>query len=198
MKSIFLLLFAVMFVSMTTMAQTYRENVDSNSTAKLEYVSYDKATNTVTMKVTNKSNSSKLTNMEVRQHIGNGPTVNTTTYSDEVFINTSKILTFTKVHGSPINIEFKYKVGSSSKYLHVALPCALPVRFVHFAINQTNTEVVLEFTTVETTNLKHFEVTVSLDGKNYQSVMVILPDNVQPNKPYTVRIPKSLIKSTIH
>jgi len=197
MKNILFLLIAVLFTA-ASIAQTYHENVDSNSTAKLEYIGFNATTKAVTMKVTNKSYSSKLTNMEVRQHIGNGSTVNTTTYSDEVLVGQSKTISFTKVNGSPINIEFKYKVGGSSKYLHVALPCALPVRFVHFAISQTNTEVILEFTTVETSNLKHFEVNVSLDGKNYQPVMVIMPDNVQPNKPYTVRIPKSLIKSTIH
>lgn len=62
----------------------------------------------------------------------------------------------------------------------------LPVKFVSFkAVPKGQNRVLIQFEVAEATNVQQFNVELSIDGINWQTVTIIWPDDLQPNRTYS-------------
>lgn len=72
----------------------------------------------------------------------------------------------------------------------------LPVKFASFDFTALgNKEVLVEFETTETSNIRQYNVLISTDGINYRPIGIVWPDNVTPNRKYSIKINTSLFKN---
>lgn len=63
----------------------------------------------------------------------------------------------------------------------------LPVKFISFKTSAlSGNKVKVQFEIGEASNVKQFNIQVSLDGKEWTTVALVWPDNVQPNRLYEV------------
>lgn len=73
---------------------------------------------------------------------------------------------------------------------------ALPVKFASFDFTAIgNKEVLVEFETAETSNIKQYNVLISTDGINYRPIGIVWPDNVTPNRKYSIKVNTSIFKN---
>lgn len=72
---------------------------------------------------------------------------------------------------------------------------AMPTKFVSFDFTPVgNKDVLVEFVTSETSNIKQYNILVSSDGLNYKTIGVVLPDDVNPNRKYSIKVNTSTLK----
>jgi hypothetical protein len=65
----------------------------------------------------------------------------------------------------------------------------LPVKFVSFNTTRiSDTEFWVNFEIAEATNVKHFNIKASTDGKIFKTIAIVFPDELQPNRKYSVKI----------
>lgn len=65
----------------------------------------------------------------------------------------------------------------------------LPVKFVSLKAEPIgNNELQVTFEVAEATNVKQYNIQVSKDGVNWQTVTIVWPDNIQPNKIYSTKV----------
>lgn len=84
--------------------------------------------------------------------------------------------------------------GTDFGYVELSLS-AMPVKFVSYdflAIG--NKDVVVTFETVETSNVKQYNVLISTDGVNYRKLDSIQADLVIPNRTYSIKVNTSTFK----
>lgn len=71
----------------------------------------------------------------------------------------------------------------------------LPIRFKSFYVKKISDNIFeVEFTVEEAQSTSHFNVTISKDGKNFQTVMLIFADTLKPEKTYRKRIDLTTVK----
>lgn len=83
-----------------------------------------------------------------------------------------------------------YCDGNDCGWVELCLT-GLPVKFVSFMCHQSYDdpdELLIAFTIAEATNVKQFNVQVSLDGKTYRDLAIVWPDTIQPNKQYSLKV----------
>lgn len=72
---------------------------------------------------------------------------------------------------------------------------AMPVKFVSYDFKAIgNMEVLVTFTTAETSNIKQYNILISKDGVNYHKIDSIKADLVTPNKTYSIKVNTSTFK----
>ena len=72
---------------------------------------------------------------------------------------------------------------------------AMPVKFVSFDFKAIgNKEVLVTFTTAETSNIKQYNILISTDGVNYHKIDSVKADLVAPNRTYSLKVNTSTFK----
>jgi hypothetical protein len=65
----------------------------------------------------------------------------------------------------------------------------LPVKFTNFTCRHlSGDDFLIDFVIAEASNVKQFNVQLSLDGKTYKDIAVVWPDTLQPNKKYSIKV----------
>lgn len=104
------------------------------------------------------------------------------------------------VQSQPIRVRFRYKSVSSSNwsewsssqqsgtYLYVGCG-TLPVKFNSFEVQKlSKDEAMVSFEVGEATDVKQYEVKISTDSKTWRTAAIIFPDDMQPNRKYSIKI----------
>lgn len=91
------------------------------------------------------------------------------------------------------NIRFKAKnttnCGNSDYGLVELFLSSLPLKFVSFNTTRiSDTEFWVNFEIAEASNVNHFNIKTSTDGKVYKVITILFPDDLQPNRKYSVKI----------
>lgn len=72
---------------------------------------------------------------------------------------------------------------------------AMPVKFVSFDFKAVgNKEVLVTFTTAETSNIKQYNILISTDGVTYHKIDSVKADLVTPNRTYSLKVNTSIFK----
>lgn len=72
----------------------------------------------------------------------------------------------------------------------------LPLKFVSFNTTRiSDTEFWVNFELADVTNVSHVNIKASTNGKTYKTITLVLPDNVQSNQKYSVKVNLSNIKN---
>ena len=66
---------------------------------------------------------------------------------------------------------------------------SLPLKFVSFNTTRiSDTEFWVNFEIAEAVNVKQFNIKASPDGKVYRTITILFPDEIQPNRKYSVKV----------
>lgn len=85
-----------------------------------------------------------------------------------------------------------YRCGSSGGdlgWVEIETPASLPVKFTFYRVEQINeTQVKVIFEIAEARNLNRFVIKVRANNGEFKPVMVLFPDEIEPNRRYSVKI----------
>jgi hypothetical protein len=74
-------------------------------------------------------------------------------------------------------------------WVELSLQHTLPVKFISFNTYPLGgNELLVKFEVAESVNVKHFEVELSKDGITWQTVALVFPDLLQPNRLYSIKV----------
>jgi hypothetical protein len=169
------LIFALLIgFSSTLMAQNGGQ-LPENNTAKLEYIGAGKI---------------KLTN---KQPFSCDFRINDTKTESDVTIPANSFYTYQLPPDLISNIHFKAKCITNNGitdlgWIELKLS-SLPLKFVSFKTTRlSNTEFMVNFEVAEVSNVKQFNIKASTDGKVYKTIAILFPDDLQPNRMYSVKV----------
>jgi len=91
------------------------------------------------------------------------------------------------------NIHFKVKCVTNNGITDLGwielFLTSLPLKFVSFSTTRiSDTEFWVDFEVAEVTNVKQFNIKASLDAKVWKVITILFPDEIQPNRKYSVKI----------
>src|ERR1044072_1151851 len=168
---IFALLSTIVFNSMRQNGGQYPEN----NSVKLEYMGGGK------IKITNKQSCESIV------HVNDSKT------GANLLIAGNGSYTYQLTNDLTANVRFKAKNTTNcgnSDYGQVELfLSSLPLKFVSFDTKRiSDTEFWVNFEVAEVSNVNHFNIKASTDGKVFKVITILFPDNAQPNRKYSVKI----------
>lgn len=111
----------------------------------------------------------------------------------DLTIPASSFVLFTISNGLTANFTVKAKTTTNcggTDFGNVELFIAnLPLKFVSFNTTRiSDTEFWVNFEIAEAVNVKQFNIKASPDGKVYKTITILFPDEIQPNKKYSVKV----------
>lgn len=146
-----------------------------NNTAKLEYIGGGK------VKITNKQP------FPCSFRVNDGKT------EAEITITANSFYLYQLPANATSNIHFKTKCLTNNGitdlgWIELVLAC-LPLKFVSFDTKRiSDTEFWVNFEVAEMSNVNHFNIKASSDGKVFKVITILFPDDLQPNRKYSVKI----------
>lgn len=94
--------------------------------------------------------------------------------------------------GEKIKAKPLYKCGSSGGdmgFIEVESPISLPVTFKSIRTEEvSDNKIRVIFDVTDLLNISVFNVQLSTDGKDYKTAAMVFPDEVQPNRQYSVTL----------
>lgn len=79
--------------------------------------------------------------------------------------------------------------GGNSGNVEINYLTILPIKFEFFMVKQVGKGVVnVQFKVSESENTEKFNIQISKDGKNFETISVIIPDKINPNKIYSINL----------
>jgi hypothetical protein len=170
-----ILIFALLMgIAFAGMAQN-GGHLPENNTAKLEYIGGGK------IKITNKQSFS----CDFR--------VSDSKTESEITILGSSYHIYTLPADLTTNIHFKAKCITNNGitdlgWIELVL-ASLPLKFISFTTTRiSDTEFWVNFEVAEVSNVNHFRIKASTDGKIYKVITIVFPDDIQPNRKYSVKV----------
>lgn len=169
----FLLICTIILVSFSLFAQNGGQYAENN-VAKVEQIGN-------TFKITNKQNCTANYRVEYGTSLDSNVSIAP---------NAAIIL-------SPAIIAAKFKVKALDAcisqpdmgWIELTALTTLPVKFVSVKSRQLDDgSIQVDFQIAELTNVSHFNIKLSVDGRSWKTVAVVFPDNVQPNRIYSAKI----------
>lgn len=180
MKTIFLICLLLTSSIITCYSQNGGQ-LNENPSVKMEYVSV--INGVTTLKITNKQNGV----VEIQTKAGNEERVKS---YNALSADTIKFVGLT---GTNVKIQSKALTNlGTTDYGNVELFLninSLPVKFVSFkSVLTPDGDAQITFEIAEAVNVKQFNVKMSKDGKTWQTVAIIFPDELQPNRIYSTKV----------
>jgi hypothetical protein len=169
------LIFALLLaISLSSMAQNGGQ-FPENGSVKLEYAGGGK------VKVYNKQSCEAIIKVD------DGIT------SVDLTVPATSFVLFTISNGLTANFTVKAKTTTNcggTDFGMVELYIAnLPLKFVSFNTTRiSNTEFWVNFEIAEAVNVKQFNIKASVDAKVYRTITILFPDEIQPNRKYSVKV----------
>ncbi len=97
---------------------------------------------------------------------------------------------------SAVRILVPLNAGADKMNWGVTCPTVIPLNLLDFSVKKVNNEALLTWKTVNEQNISHFDVERSMDGKTFNSVGIVKPNNSLTENTYnlTDRTPLSIIQ----
>lgn len=107
---------------------------------------------------------------------------------------------FTITSGLTTNFTVKAKTttncGSTDFGLVELIIAALPLKFVSFSTTRiSDTEFWVNFEIADVSNVNRINIKASTNGEIYRTIALVFPDNLQPNRKYSVKVNLSNFKN---
>ncbi len=165
-----------MGISFSSMAQNGGQYPENNS-VKLEWVG-------TSVKVTNKQSCESIIRVTYSQ-----------SSIDLTIAGNSSVILMPPAAVATIKAKNTTNCGNSDFGLVELTLIVTPVKFESFAFEPLgNKEVLATFKTAETSNIRRYDILMSIDGVHYTAIDSVKADQVTPNRTYSIKINTSNFK----